>query len=118
MGLQKARDFFIHDITGNYQRNHCFFRSRVKAQCLSDSDSIPKNKSSGLYECLLLPLPQSKSNLRPVVGLALPQDISFHTHLVTKPSGEKVPVRLMIKVRERNDLVDPFDFRYGKVWSF
>ena len=118
MGLQKARDFFIHDITGNYQRNHCFFRSRVKAQCLSDSDSIPQNQNSGLYECLVLPRPQSKSNLRPVVGLALPQDISFHTHFVEKPSGEKVRVRLMIKVRERNDLVDPFDFRYGKVWSF
>lgn len=62
-------------------------------------------------QCLVIP-PQDQS--RKAVGLILEKQIAFPTHWVRLDDGVEHNARLMVKIRSRNELVDPFAFRYGK----
>jgi hypothetical protein len=93
---KKAHEFYLDD--GNLQRKFkeekVWFKTRVK------------NPAGSWSECLVLPI-QNKSKcavmIRDVHGTH-----TFHYN------GQELVGRMMIKVRQMNELVDPFDFRYSK----
>jgi len=49
------------------------------------------------------------------VGIILRKGEKYSTHLVTHPSdGTKHNARIMVKVKESRESIDPFDFRFGR----
>lgn len=109
--VRKAKDFFVYDRSNSYRRNHVWFRTRVKSQVLLHKHPAVKRQEQ-FVECLvMLPnnaaAPPSRS-----IGLLLPEDVAFTTHVVTLPNDKVANARLKVKVRESNDLIDPFAFRY------
>ena len=73
-------------------------------------------KEEPFYECLVFhsPIPTHNGT---AVGLILPVDVGTETHFIDRPDGGRSKARMMVKVREKNSLIDPFDFRYGKINS-
>lgn len=73
-------------------------------------------KEEPFYDCLVFHSPTPENN-GTAIGLILPADVGVETHLLEKPDGSRCKARLMVKVREKNSLIDPFHFRYGKTIS-
>lgn len=102
--IDMAKEFFIYDTCRNFQEKSVLCRSRVKRQGLRHT---AVKKDQAVYDCLVFPA----SNDKKAVGLILPSDVAFASHWI-EVDGDKQDARLMIKVREKNVLVDPFNFRY------
>ena len=66
-------------------------------------------KEEPFYECLVFPAPHNQDTL----GLILPSDVGFATHRI-EVNGSETNARIMVKVRESTEPVDPFEFSYGK----
>jgi hypothetical protein len=105
-----ASDFFVFDKYRNYTDKGVWFKTRVKREGLRKT---AVNEEESLYDCLVLPPSDDPS--RKVVGLILPSNIGFASHRIVLPDGREENGRLMIKVREKGTLIDPFDYRYGKI---
>ncbi len=84
-----------------------WFESKVKRQGLVKT-AVQTNDH--ILRCLVIPHSES----RKAVGLILERSASFFTHRVQLPDGSETNGRLMVKVRGVNDLVDPFDFKFGE----
>ena len=99
--VQKAKNIHLHDSQQLYRKNHVFFRTNC---C---------NEEPKLRECLVLPPIENDGPL----GLLLnyedgsKQD-EFFSHRVTTHDGLEHCVRLMVKIKETDTLIDPLDFRY------
>ena len=102
-----AKDFFLYDTCKNYSQNNVFCKSRVKRQGLRGT---AVKKEENIYDCLVYPAAKELK----AVGLILSADVAFASHWIVGDDGNREDARLMIKVREKTSLVDPFDFRYGK----
>jgi hypothetical protein len=99
--VQKVRNIHLHDSQQLYRKNNVFF----KTNCFNKE---PKHR-----ECLVLPPIENDGPL----GLLLnyedgsKQD-EFFSHRVTTHDGREHCVRLMVKIKETDTLIDPLDFRY------
>lgn len=107
--MRAAKAFFIYDQSNNFRSNNVWFRTRVKSKVLLYK--YPKVDNSEQFVPCLVMLPNSGSQH---VGLILPRQVAFTTHVVTLPNQEKVNARLMVKVSEISDPIDPLSFRFGE----
>jgi len=101
--VQKARNIHLHDSQQLYRKNNVFFQTN----CF--------NKEQKLRECLVLPPIENDGPL----GLLLNYEYNngskqdeFFSHRVTTHDGREHNVRLMVKIKETDTLIDPLDFRY------
>ena len=92
--IQNAVGAFLHDSTGRYKHNNVWFQSKVQ-----------NPDKTGFSNCLVMTSPTESG----LVGVILEQDVSDPTHKV----GNEL-VRIMVKVKETDTHIDPFDFRYGE----
>lgn len=94
----KARDFFLFDCKGVFERTHTWFRTKVR------------NNDGVLNECFTFPF----RNQRMQVGLILPCKNCMRTHKITRRNGDVYEARIMIRIRsETDETIDPFHFKYG-----
>ena len=106
----RAQDYFIFDSARNFRDSNSWFRTRVKRQGLP---KIGVDVVGEFFECLVFHSPVETA--RKAVGLILPSEVAINTHVLTMPGDDKVQARLMVKVREFDELIDPLSFRYGKI---
>ena len=106
----RAQDYFIFDSARNFRDSNSWFRTRVKRQGLP---KIGVDVVGEFFECLVFHSPVETA--RKAVGLILPTEVAINTHVLTIPGGGKEQARLMVKVREFDELIDPLSFRYGKI---
>lgn len=103
-----AADYFLYDAKSHYRNNKVWFQTRVKKQGLKGM-ALTK-EAAQFYDCLVI----HSESPQHVVGLMLKREVAFATHAITMSDRTRKHVRLMVKVREKNDPIDPFDFSYGK----
>ena len=92
--IQNAVAVFLHDSTGRYTNNNVWFQTKVQ------------NPDKKAFSSCLVMTPPTEAGL---VGVILEQSVSPPTHKV----GNEL-VRIMVKVKETDTFIDPFEFRYGK----
>ena len=92
--VEKAKAFFLYDDCGVYRKTYTWFKTRVK------------NPGGCLSDCLVIPPPPQVQ--RSEVGVILPADENMRTHWVNNREA-----RIMVKIGETNQLIDPFDFKFG-----
>ena len=114
--MRKAKDFFVYDRSNSYRSKSVWFSTRVKSQVLLHKHPAVKRQEQ-FVQCLVM-LPHNAATSSKSIGLLLPEDVAFTTHVVTLPNEKVVNARLKVKVRESNELIDPFAFRYGKTKIF
>jgi len=94
--IEKAKDYFWHDRTGEFSRNKVFFKTVVKN---------PEGEAS---TALLIPPSKTPNNC---MGCILPHNLFPYTHTVEDGTGKKMDMRLMYSI-EGGTIVDPFNFRF------
>jgi hypothetical protein len=93
---KKAREFYLDNdyLQRKFKEKKVWFKTRVK------------NPAGSWSECLVLPI-ENKSKCAVMM-----RDV-YETHKFHY-KGKELVGRMMIKVRQIDELVDPFDFRYSK----
>ena len=104
-----ATDYFLYDAKGHHRNNKIWFQTRVKRQGLKE---MGLEKEAQFYDCLVIHSEQQSP--QHVIGLMFKREVAFATHAITLPDGAKKHSRQMVKVREKEVPIDPFDFSYGK----
>lgn len=103
--LQRAQDFFLFDSSNHFKQSNTMFQTRVKRQGVETLEDV--NCESDFVDSLIIP-----TSSREKVGLILPSSNAFGTHFISNSSGRK-KARMMVKVRNNNNPIDLFDFKYG-----
>jgi hypothetical protein len=97
--IESSRSFFLNNVTLSklFNDRHVWYSTRVKNQ-----------NNQGWSDCLVLPYGRGDE-----CGVILPRTVHPYTHLFVYQNEQKEG-RMMVKVKERKDLIDPFCFRYSK----
>jgi len=94
----RAHSFFLdeHYLRKRFDDDKAWLKTRVK-------------NPAGLWsECLVLPLQDGGGRC----GVMLQERFETHTF---EFQGQAAEGRMMVKVQQKADLIDPFDFRYSKL---
>jgi len=96
--MKKARGYYLNDqnLERKFEEEKAWFKTRVK-------------KSKIWSECVVLPI-QNESKCAVILGGRFYCTHTFYFN------GQELEGRMMVKVREMEDPVDPLDLRYSKLF--
>jgi hypothetical protein len=97
---KKAHNYFLdeHYLRRKFEQDKSWLKTRVK-------------NPDGLWsECLVIPLPDGGGKC----GVMLQERFETHTFDF---QGQASEGRMMVKVQQKDELIDPFDFRYSKLFT-